>query len=83
MLANNKINDTKDRFHFAAVVPKYSPLLYCNLFLLFLDLLINAFSELLIYSPIAQLIIYMYEKDMAIHLIKNLMIIILFYFSII
>ncbi len=43
----------------AAIIPKYSPLLYTVLFLLLIDLSINAFSELAATTPIALLIVYM------------------------
>ena len=59
--ANNISSKTKQKSNvrYAAVVPKYSPLLYCILFLLLIDLLINSFSELIVYSQLALLIIYM------------------------
>ncbi len=43
----------------AAVVPKYTPLLFTLLFLLFIDFVINAFSEFVVFSSIAMLVIYM------------------------
>ncbi len=59
--SNNLQTNSKNvsNVRYAAVVPKYSPLLYCILFLLLIDLVINSFSELLVYSQIALLIIYM------------------------
>lgn len=45
----------------AAVVPKYSPLLFTLLFLLLIDFIINAFSEFFIYSSIAMLIVYIVQ----------------------
>ncbi len=45
--------------HMAAVVPKYTPLLVTLLILLFIDFAINAFSEFLVFSSIAMLVIYM------------------------
>lgn len=43
----------------AAIVPKYSPLLYALLFFLLIDFIINSFSEFLVHIPIALLVIYM------------------------
>lgn len=45
--------------HVAAVVPKYTPLLYTLLFLLLVDFVINSFSELAFYEPIAMLVMFM------------------------
>lgn len=43
----------------AAIVPKYSPLLYALLFFLLIDFVINSFSEFMVHIPIALLVIYM------------------------
>ena len=43
----------------AAVVPKYTPLLLTLLILLFIDFVINAFSEFILFSSISMLVIYM------------------------
>ncbi|CAF0864169.1 unnamed protein product [Brachionus calyciflorus] len=51
----------KQKTRMAAVVPKYSPLLYTVLFLLLIDFVINSFSELLLYIPIAMLVIYIVQ----------------------
>lgn len=57
--SNIAINNQKQSVHMAAIVPKYSPLLYTILFLLLIDLVINAFSELVVHTSIAMLVIYM------------------------
>jgi hypothetical protein len=54
----NQIEPQKQQ-HIAAVVPKYTPLLYTLLLLIFVDFVINAFSELAFYQPIAMLVMYM------------------------
>ncbi len=46
----------------AAVVPKYTPLLFTLLLLLVIDFIINAFSEFFVFSSIAMLVIYMSVK---------------------
>ena len=55
---NDQLNK-KAPIRMAAIVPKYSPLLYCLLFLLLVDFVINTFSELVLSVSIAMLIIYM------------------------
>lgn len=52
-------NDQKPQQHIAAVVPKYTPLLYTILFLLLIDFLINSFSEFGFNEPIAMLVMFM------------------------
>ena len=52
-------NEKKAPVRMAAIVPKYSPLLYTVLFLLLVDFVINSFSELIVNVSIAMLIIYM------------------------
>jgi hypothetical protein len=54
----NQIEPQKQQ-RIAAVVPKYTPLLYKLLLLIFVDFVINAFSELAFYQPIAMLVMYM------------------------
>lgn len=54
-----ELNPQKKNVRMAAVVPKYSPLLYTLLFLLFVDFIINSFSELAVSISIAMLVIYM------------------------
>jgi hypothetical protein len=49
-------------FRKAAIVPKYSPLLYSLLFLLMIDFLINAFSGFAVNQWIALLVIYLYAS---------------------
>ena len=49
----------KSHVRMAAIVPKYSPLLYTILFLLLADIVINSFSELVLNVSIAMLVIYM------------------------
>lgn len=54
-----KTQNQQQQKHIAAVVPKYTPLLYTLLFLLLVDFVINAFSELAFYEPIAMLVMFM------------------------
>ena len=59
---NNQQNDHVNKttpVRMAAIVPKYSPLLYCLLFLLLVDFMINTFSEFVLSVSIAMLVIYM------------------------
>ena len=58
-LQQNDQTNTKAPIRMAAIVPKYSPLLYCLLFLLLVDFVINTFSELVLSVSIAMLVIYM------------------------
>ena len=58
ILKMNQIEPQKQQ-RIAAVVPKYTPLLYTLLLLIFVDFVINAFSELAFYQPIAMLVMYM------------------------
>lgn len=56
---NTKDSNQQQQQHIAAVVPKYTPLLYTLLFLLLVDFIINSFSELAFYEPIAMLVMFM------------------------
>ena len=55
----NDHSNKKTTVRMAAIVPKYSPMLYCLLFLLLVDFIINTFSELALSVSIAMLVIYM------------------------
>ena len=57
--SQNKVEDTNAVIQLAAVIPKYSPLLYCTLLLLLIDLLVNSFSELIMHTQTALVIIYL------------------------
>ena len=57
--SNNDQQIKQSQQHIAAVVPKYTPLLYTILFLLLIDFLINSFSEFGFNQPIAMLVMFM------------------------
>ncbi len=59
LIGGDKMMPPGTHFRKAAIVPKYSPLLYSLLFLLLIDFLINAFSEFAVNEWIALLVIYL------------------------
>ncbi len=59
LIGGDKPAGATSNFRKAAIVPKYSPLLYSLLFLLMIDFLINAFSGFAVNQWIALLVIYL------------------------
>ena len=58
-LKTRSVNNVANMNRTVAVVPKYAPMLYTLLALLFLDFLLNSFNELAKSTAIAMLVLYM------------------------